>query len=66
MLNPDPTKNAIKFDLGNIRIANNCSSGHVVVELCDGDFTVVEIHLPGDTKLRDISTALEKFFGMQL
>ena len=66
MLNQDLKNVEGRFDLGNIRIANNCPSGHVVVELCDGDFAMAEIHLPSDTKLRDISTVVEKFFRSQL
>ena len=54
------------LSLGALRLLANCSKGHKVVGLMDGDFVVCEVHIPGDTPLREIDSAVRKFLSEQL
>lgn len=56
----------ITVDLSALRILENCAKGHRVVGIMDGDFTVCEVHIPGDTPLRDTEAVVRKIMEGQL
>ena len=60
------SRNQTNFDLGALRILNNCPAGHKVIGVMDGDFVVAEIHIPGDTKLSDVDKTVRKILKEQL
>lgn len=66
ILEKEDPKSARNFDLGNLRILNNCPRNHLVIGLMDGDFCVCEVHLPIETSWRDIDEKVRAYFGGQL
>ena len=58
--------NRTALSLGSLRLLANCDKGHKVVGLMDGDFVMCEVHIPGDTPLREIDSVVRKLLESQL